>query len=215
MRSPSAGVAVKSRTDGRHDLVEAFRTIWFQPRLTMRWLIDERDPREAILLISIVFGLKYLDNVLSSNDTPIAFGLLAAPIAIPISVLVGIALLYFFGLLYRLVGRMVGGEGDGPGIRTAFAWSLFVPTIAGLPIDILYFVSNVVMPTTLYVPLWVFNFPILVLNIWGLVIEIAGLSVAHRFSIPHAIGTFLLGILIIFLVIMIVLLAPVYVMMAM
>lgn len=201
MRSPSAGVPVKTRAGGPHKLAEAFQTIWLQPRVTIRWLIEERNPHEAILLISIVFGLKYFDNVLSSEDGQIAFGLLAAPIAIPISALIGIIVLYLFGLLYRLVGRMLGGDGDGPSIRTAFAWSLFVPAIAGLPIDILYFASYVVMPPKVYVPLWVFNFPILVLNIWGLTIQIAGLSVAHRFSILRAIVTVLLSFLIIFSVI--------------
>lgn len=188
-------VTPRTHTGGKHPLSEAFLTIWFQPRKTIRWLIDERNPREAILLISIVFGMKYLDNVLSSEDGSIAFGLLAAPIAIPISAIIGIVVLYFFGLLNRVVGRSLGGTGDGPAVRMAFAWS-FIPTFAAIPITILFLAVDAFMPPTLFVPLWVFNGPILLLSIWGIVIQIAGLSEAHQFSIFRAIGTFLLVILI-------------------
>lgn len=195
--------AVKRRVGGRHELTDAFRTIWFRPRVTIRWLIDERDPREAILLISIVFGLKYLDNVIS-GDGPIAFGMLLALIAIPISALIGIFFLYAAGLFYRLIGQALGGEGDGPEIRTAFAWS-FVPTMAAFPLTVVLFTALNIWPSfTMNTPLWIINFPFLALGIWGIVIQIAGLSVAHQFSIPRAIGTFLLTFALVILVMWIV-----------
>ena len=77
-----------------------------------------------------------------------------------------------------------------------------MPTFAAFPITILFLAVDAFMPPTVFIPLWVFNVPILLLSIWGIVIEIAGLSVAHRFSIFRAIGTFLLVIVILFALIM-------------
>jgi hypothetical protein len=53
-------------------IAKAFLTIWFRPRQTIRWAIDHRPGRDAILLVMLAFSLKFFDNVLSGEARSIA-----------------------------------------------------------------------------------------------------------------------------------------------
>ncbi|MGI9472665.1 MAG: YIP1 family protein [Rubripirellula sp.] len=201
-RAPDHATEVSApadRTVESHQISDVFRTIWFQPRVTMRWLIAERAPREAFLVISLAFTIKYFDNVLSSSDGSLVFGMLASPIAIPISCLTGMFVLVLMALLHRVVGRALGGSGDVAALRTAFAWS-FAPTVFVIPISVLFLLVERFTPPTLFVPNLLFDIPLWILSAWMVILEIAGISAAHQFSIVRATFTFLLSIVIVGLI---------------
>lgn len=191
--------------DGSIDgLGAALRSIWFRPRHTIRWAIASRPGRDAIFMIMIAFSLKYLDNVVSSGDPgTIAFGLLGSIIGIPFSALIGIVVLYFMGFMHKIIGGVFGGSGDSESLRTAFAWS-FVPMLLSFPLTVLVVGLFLTVPASHSIPDIVINLPFWILGFWGLVIEIAGISAAHRFSIIRAIATALITIVVLALAVLII-----------
>lgn len=187
----------------KHGLRQAFWSVWFKPRQTIRWSIAERPARDAIIIAMTSFGLQFVDNCLLTNeDSPIDGGLILAPIGVPISDLFGIVILYVFGFMHKIVGEAIGGNGDYRSLRTAFAWSL-VPTIVSLPTTLLLLIIAFLVPSILMVPNWLLNLPFTILFVWGIVIEVAGISAAHGFSIVRGIITFVVSAIILVLAIMI------------
>lgn len=122
-----------------------FRTIWFNPGITIRRII-KTNPRKYVLPLSALFGV--------FNFTPIAFIVLGAldfshedPLSLfslfTFGVLGGAVMgalyCYPMGLLISLVGRLMGGIANWEESRAAWAWA----SIAYIPIIILSLFSMV------------------------------------------------------------------------
>ena len=108
-------------------------TILFQPRKTIRAIVDSDENRYVILLV-ILFGIAYgLGNAVNrsygdvmSGPAALIFAAIAGPVGALIGWLVG-------GAFFRWTGSWFGGVATTEEVRTAMAWS-GVPTIATLPI---------------------------------------------------------------------------------
>lgn len=183
----------RSDSHSPQGLAQAFLSIWFAPRETIRWAIAARKGSDAIMLAMIGFGLAFVDNcLLTSEGVLMSPALLFAPIGVPISAAIGLLPLYVIGFADQIVGALLGGKGDHPSLRTAFAWSL-VPSILSLPVTLVFILVILVAPAILDAPGFLLSLPHIVLFLWGIIIHIAGISAAHQFSIPRAVATFLLS----------------------
>jgi hypothetical protein len=206
---PDAIGTTQSSIHSENGLGEAFRAIWFKPRQTIRWLIAERPGRDAIIIAMIAFGLQFIDNgLLTNEDSLVDSSIILAPIGVPISACIGVMILYVFGFMHKFVGEAIGGNGDYRSLRTAFAWSL-VPTIFSLPISLLLLFAIMLVPSILNLPNWLLNLPFTILLLWGLVIEVGGISAAHEFSIWRALITFVVSLILLTLALLIVVQAAV------
>ena len=116
-------------------------------------------------------------------------------IGIPLSAMIGVLVLYAIGFLHTLIGEALGGVGDSRSLRTAFAWST-LPVICSFPVTLVFLALVYLFPTFLSLPDLILNTPFLILFAWGIVIQVAGISAAHEFSILRAIFTFVLSIVI-------------------
>ncbi len=114
----------------------------------------------------------------------------------------GIVVLYVFGFLHKVVGEALGGDGDHRALRTAFAWSM-IPLICSFPLMILLIILFSAFPASLSIPDFIVDAPFLVLLVWGIVIEVAGISAAHAFGVLRAIATFLLSVVLLALAVLI------------
>jgi len=105
-------------------------------------------------------------------------------------------------LLYFKVGELMGGEGDLMPVATAFLWanipSYIISIIALIPtfFEFLGISTSSVLGGMgfLITGIWgVVNFFV---TIWGIILAVVGLSVAHKFSNGYAISTYILASLI-------------------
>ena len=177
-------------------------TIWTQPRQTLRELIDQ-GPTRIVLLLAALHGFVNMIDRVSSRDagdvmsfpTMLLMCLIIGPVA-------GLVSLYLGALLFRWVGRWLGGQGKTRELRTALAWA-GLPVIASLPLWGLLalllgpalFTSTSTIETiapwqTIIATL--IGLVILALSGWSVLLSVLGIAEAHRFSIWRAIGTCLL-----------------------
>lgn len=195
--------------DSKRSLEVALRTIWLKPRQTIRWLIAERPGRDAIVLAMLTGGVRVIDDSILTNRYSLIDGrLILAPIVVPICAVIGVLVLFVFGFTHTIVGGAFGGQGDHRSLRTAFAWSL-VPSIFSLPMSLLLLLAIMLLPSIGSLPDWLLNLPFAVLFLWGLVIEIGGISAAHEFSIWRALVTFVVSLILLTLALLIVVQAAV------
>ena len=183
-------------------------TIWFAPRQTIRRLVDA-DPHKHVYLLAILSGIILTLNRASSTNLgdriPLPYILLICIIAGPI---LGIAVVYIFGVLMHWIGIRFSGQASPYEVRAAFAWSA-VPnlcvTILSIPLLILlgedYFKST--PPDIFFSPVITLLFLLIlviqiVISIWAIIIFIVCLSEVHRFSIWKSVATSFVSVLIIF-----------------
>ena len=177
-------------------------TIWTQPRHTLRQLIDQ-GPTRIVLVLAALHGFVSMIDRVSSRDagdvmslsTMLLMCMLIGPVA-------GLVSLYLGALLFRWVGRWLGGQGGTKELRTAMAWA-GLPVIASLPLWGLLalllgpalFTSTstieAIAPWQTIIATLV-GLIILSLSGWSVLLSVLGIAEAHRFSIWRAIGTCLL-----------------------
>lgn len=177
-------------------------TIWTQPRDTLRQLIDQ-GPTRIVLLLAALHGFVNMIDRVSSRD---AGDLMSFPtmlfMCIIIGPVTGLVSLYLGSLLFRWVGRWLGGQGRTSDLRTALAWA-GLPVIASLPLWGLLalllgpalFTSTSTIETIVpwqTIVATLVGLVILVLSGWSVLLSVLGIAEAHRFSIWHAISTCLL-----------------------
>lgn len=179
--------------------------IWVQPRTTMRQIIDS-DPRRLVHLLAILGGAA---KGLQSYVPEPAASMLPLPAIITMKMilgaLLGLTMLYLFGLLMWLTGRLLSGAGDFVAVRAALAWSN-VPAIWGLLLllPLLAFIGWEALNAdvrdvadrpgafVLMVPLLLVQFAI---GVWQLVILFKCMAEAHRFSAWHALAAFIIAVI--------------------
>ena len=167
-----------------------WRTIWFSPRVTVRYLIDAEEPPGWVP----VFALGTIGSLLDTVNSwwHASAGQLFQNLAL--AMLFGILGIWLSPVFMAFYGRRRGGVGRSSQIRVAYAWSS-VPIVVG---------------AVGWAPLWLaggvgyeMNAPgdssqlvldlihlgILATFVWNLVILVAGLAEIHRFSVWRAIET--------------------------
>jgi len=165
--------------------IRPWRSIWTEPRRTVRHLVDT-DPDNSVMLLA---GLNGLATALIQAITrgagarfPLGTILTAAAVAGP---LMGIVALQFYSVLLGWTGRLFGGAAPFRQIRTTVAWAE-APIVATL---------GLLIPATLVFRRALFALgaaaPVVALPLllvtgvsgaWGLVIGTQGLAEVQRFS---------------------------------
>ena len=107
------------------------KTIWYEPRVTIRRILEGNSLPSTILLASLT-GINGLLDELSNRNLGDQYSLpiilLAAVIAGPI---VGLVAIWLFAFIMKWTGNPLGGTGDIKRIATAIAWSS-LPGLIGL-----------------------------------------------------------------------------------
>jgi len=110
-----------------------FLTIWLRPRDTIRGIV-KTNPSHHVIPLAMCGGIVQALNQASARNAGDHLSLSAilglAIVAGPIGGLVG---LYFWGWLFALAGRWLGGRAENDEVRAAIAWGM-VPMLASIPI---------------------------------------------------------------------------------
>lgn len=195
-----------------------FFSIWVKPRETIRGIVDT-NPSKYVIPLTLVAGIGQALNRLSSQSAGdtisltsiLIMGILLGPIG-------GIVSLYLGGALYSWVGNKLGGQASSQEVRTAIAWS-FVPFIFVMPLWIpellifgeeLFTSSTPRMDANPFLIILLLGFILLesIAGFWSFIVLLKTLGEVHRFSAWKALGTIILGSLIIIIPILCIVLIP-------
>jgi hypothetical protein len=212
-------VALLLLRHAHHDIpvaIAAAATIWTAPRLTMRRAYEGGSAVLLSLLLVMVAGVwQFWDNA-SLRTMGDSFSLRALiTIGLVLGPLLGILRLYLGGLLLTLMGRRLGGTGDGARVRAAIGYATWIQVITGvvwIPAMVLLgeemFTSTTPRmddSTWLQSFLGVTSAIGIIGGIWSFVALVKCLAEAHRFSAWRALGTvLLLGVILLFLLVVLI-----------
>jgi len=181
-------------------------SIWFEPRKTIRYLIDNYDP-VSVWILAILEGIKESINWASTGrmgerhdlDVIVLVILVAGPI-------LGVSGNWFCAFFARWVGRKFGGKASLEGLLTVVVWCS-LPVILLLPLWSLLiwsFGANVFSPNISDLVIHSGNLGSIILYfgylflkfmaiVWGLVIAIVGVSEAQGFTKWNAFANMILS----------------------
>ena len=171
-----------------HGPPDALRTVWTQPRATVRWILDHGDLRLSILLVAGAAAAAVVADG-SPADVALAFGRWAWIITLAIGMSIGLAAWALSALALTWIGRALGGGGRWRELLVAIAWGQ-APAAAGMPFALLKLWSQSLdrADSELLAALCMW-----LLWGWSLVITTLAVAEAHRFSFARAvIGAFAL-----------------------
>lgn len=103
------------------------QTMWFHPRETIRWIIDN-NPNRHVFVLALASGIAAYLPQLTAIDMASSWNWLAVPIAGSLYGLMGV---YVMAPLLYWVGGWLGGLSSPVELRAVLAWSA-LPTIATL-----------------------------------------------------------------------------------
>jgi hypothetical protein len=181
--------------------VNSWFTIWYEPRATMRRIVDT-DPRKFVRAIYFVVGAI---GAIYSQVAPVSADLSAnlphvprlGPIGVVIAVLFSglVSIITFYGLaaLYRWSGAILGGTATRIEMRSAVAWS----QVPGIYLQVVNIVTAILGFDVATTPSSVSPYGVVesIIGIWVLVISLKCVGEVHHFSAWRALGAFLLGTL--------------------
>jgi hypothetical protein len=179
--------------------VDSWFTIWYQPRATIRRIVDT-DPRKFVLAIAWCAGaVAALNSALMASATHLPSGAPHLPQFGPMGIafaailfgLFSIVGLYAAGALYRWSGHILGGTATAVEVRAALAWAQ-VPGLYLAAVTIIATMLGLITPT---VPPSISTFNVIesIIAIWLTIIALKCLGEVHRFSAWRALGAILLG----------------------
>jgi hypothetical protein len=193
------------------DWISPWFTICFSPRATIRKIVDT-DPKHFVIGIAWVAGaLAALDLEMQFNggSTPSvlqfvtdwfsAMGPFAlAGLAFVLGV-VGVAMLFVLGYLYRWSGGILGGTATAVEVRAALGWT----QVAGIYVTVIGVIVALVSPQPVDVqggtlpPMWWWPIVRLLLGFWVFSISVKTIGEVHGFSAWRATMAMMLGDLVI------------------
>ncbi len=106
--------------------------IWIRPRTTMREAFETASLKHVLLLASLFGVVTFIEAASSESwgeSIPLPWLL---TMSASIGPAFGIAGLYIFSAILKLIGRLVGGKAESSRIRTAVAYG-YIPWIWSLP----------------------------------------------------------------------------------
>ncbi len=184
-------------------MLNPFLTVWMHPKQTARDMIDNKPLGFIFLLIAIgsfaAFGGGYVNSEL---DESLSVSILVL-LSLFLGPLVGILIMFIYSGILLLFGRMLQGTGSFWDVFKAGSLTYIPSIVTGL----LYYIWMIFSPDSYFsvyetsafsviVPLLSFVF-----SVWGVVINIAVLAEAHRFSNWRAFFTLLIPFIIVMIVI--------------
>ena len=147
------------------------------PRATIRTIVDTHPAQGVILLAALTGAVQlYLRfwGFLDAIGTP-AFLSLILPLVV--GALLGIAFLYLFAWLYRLVGKWLGGQASVVEVRAALAWARVPILIVMIPCLVLF----LIVPKFMVLKI-LFAIAAVSASVWAFVLTCRTLGEVHRFS---------------------------------
>lgn len=181
-------------------------TIWTQPRATIRHIVETNPKKSFFWLASIcsLQSLLFLANYISLGLSYHYF--LIILLCVVFSPILGGIWIYFYGWLFYITGKWLGGTAHPIEVRAAFAWSR-VPLLINLCMWIVLliftaghaFIQYQSLATLIFMSVVAF-----VSGIWSLILLIQCLKEVHNFSLGFALGNTFLGYGIGFLVIFVI-----------
>jgi hypothetical protein len=171
-----------------------FFSIWMSPKLTLDFIL-KTTPNKYLRVLFILGGISYSVTNISSGGRLGHISLTAIlSLAILTGAISGAAGLYGFSSLLRWTGRWLNGRADYDRFVTVLAWS-GVPSICSLLVWILKFVAfgslvfaidpNVLNTVEVIIYYILVGFQ-LVLEIWSIIILIAGIMLIQKFNAAKA-----------------------------
>src|SRR5215469_2482963 len=197
--------------NGAAESVTPFFTIWTEPRATIRRIVDTDPTRYVIALAAIGPAIGALarqwSRALSANANLSVLWPLWVAASVAIQALIGVAVLFILGAVFRWSGGLLDGVASQIEVRASLAWSQ-VPAIAGEIFLLAAVLSGVPMPQptpgafphvdpAFYKVLMVEG----VLGVWGFVVSLKCMGEVHRFSAWRALGAILIPPLIVMVVV--------------
>jgi hypothetical protein len=183
--------------------VDSWLTIWYQPRATMRRIVDT-DPTRFVL------GIAWLAGALAALSSQVMAATSGVPTVVhmprlgPFGVAIAaflfgvISVMTIYGLakLYRWAGGILGGTATTVEVRAALAWAQ-VPGLYLVAVTIIAAMLGLYTPPAPHTmsPLSLVES---IIGIWVFVISLKCLGEVHRFSAWRALGAILLGTLAMF-----------------
>ncbi|MGA9722346.1 MAG: YIP1 family protein [Candidatus Binatus sp.] len=194
--------------------------ICIRPRATIRAIVD-RDPTDRVItLVLIAAAIGALTNAIHSyNYNPTAFTIAGKPIPVmaphtsqlmsfwglAVWPLLAVPFLYINGALLRWSGSLLGGTAKAVEVRAAIAW----PSVLTIVIALASFVVGFLAPPPSQPPAspsmnaalqyWRSILPYLIISaplwLWWWIVSLKCLGEVHRFSAWRALGTTLIGFL--------------------
>lgn len=200
--------------DRKTKQVNPWLHIWVAPKKTLQAILDT-NPQGLIIWFALISGiltsLIALPILWEGHPERVDFRSPLFVVAIVITgVLFGIVQLYLVSWLYQLTGAWLGGNGSYTEVKCAVGWSMYPMIISNLfAVGSLFLIKHPVVNA-------IFGIINMGISIWGIVIFIALLAQAHKFSAWKALGCILLAFLLIFVAMMLIsllvpLLSPLFV----
>lgn len=172
---------------------DPWKTIWFQPRATIRALV-EHDPTHEVDRLAILMGMAQVLEVGDYAPTDLPSLLVRLAVAALLGPVIGLIGIRVGAFISGAVGRWLGGKATFEEICAAYAWAA-VPRIAALPLQLLFLVMLPFFSATnplLGLLLIILGGGLTLLAVWELVLTVITLSEVHRFSVGRAILTVLI-----------------------
>lgn len=172
-----------------YEILTPLLSIWFKPRVTLRKLLDNPNPKfiySIITIYGIVIVLNYLSEIGLGEDFSLTFILLTAVV---LGSIIGLIWYYLLGALFKWGGSLLGGRGSYKDLQLALV-CYAIPSVVVLGFWIisliLFGINNFITSAAeIEIPfsLLMLIAPLgLLIIIWSIVILIICLSEAHQFS---------------------------------
>ncbi len=178
-------------------------SMWTRPRATIQALLEER-PQRNLLLLAWVYGFSALLGVFQAIPLALAIGLIPMVlVAAVLAPLWGYIAFAIWTSVYYLIGKLFRGQSTINQVRFSSAWSCvpFLGNVVLWLVLILFFGKiiflnsgdQILLSNTKALVLSLIFLGKVVFSIWALVIFVQALSQIEKFSTLRAVGTFLLG----------------------
>jgi hypothetical protein len=160
---------------------DLLRTIWIQPRATVRWLLDHGTPQLGVLIVSAASASAAVGDGGFFDADP-TLGRWAGVVEIVWGIAIGLVAWWAAAAVLTGFGKALGGVGAMRELRVAVAYGQ-VPAAASLPFAILRAWSHSLDNTGGEL---IAAACMLVLGLWSLGLIVFATAEAHRFSFARA-----------------------------
>ncbi|REK09895.1 MAG: YIP1 family protein [Planctomycetota bacterium] len=182
-----------------YERLNPWRSIWTQPRATIRQIVDT-NPTNMVVLLAAIGGISQALDQAAARGLG---GMIPMPavlgVALVFGPILGLISLYVGGAVLWFSGRLLGGAANYEHVRAALGWSqvplafglvLWIPKFLALGPKLFdgYIFGLVPVEQNLLIATGVAE---VVLGIWQLVILINCLAEVHQFSRWRGLGTLL------------------------
>lgn len=180
-----------------------WRSIWCNPRSTIRGIIEE-NPNRSLWLLAFICGVTSLFNAFQSFPIAIQIGLIPMlAVAIILAPIWGYIVFAVWSWAVLITGKLFRGKASFVTTRAAYAWSC-VPLIVNFWIWLILFFlygsilffgpqPHLVLPGATITIIFLLLICKVIFSIWAIVIYLQALAEVQSYSVLRAIGNVILA----------------------